>query len=272
VALADARGTLHRRCDDRAKVRIVSLVPPLTELLCDLGLAATLVGRTGYCVHPAADVELIPTLGSPANIDIDGVRALGPTHCVVDLDTNEKDTIAKLEKLVPHVIVTRAKTPRDCLGLYRLFGHVFSCEREADRLAARFDAAWNGLEQVTSRGCAPQRVLVLTGKDPWTTVARQGYVAAMLALIGWEQVDVQHALDPEAPQSLLRPAIDLRAAAFGLDRILLSSEHYPFTEQDAAVLASRATRVELVDSERLSWFGSRAIAGLDYLAALAASG
>ena len=34
-------------------MRIVSLVPSLTELVCELGLARQLVGRTGFCVHPA---------------------------------------------------------------------------------------------------------------------------------------------------------------------------------------------------------------------------
>jgi ABC-type Fe3+-hydroxamate transport system substrate-binding protein len=32
--------------------RIVSLVPSLTELICDLGLEAYLVGVTKFCVHP----------------------------------------------------------------------------------------------------------------------------------------------------------------------------------------------------------------------------
>jgi ABC-type Fe3+-hydroxamate transport system substrate-binding protein len=33
--------------------RIVSLVPSITELLCELGLAPQMVGRTGFCIHPA---------------------------------------------------------------------------------------------------------------------------------------------------------------------------------------------------------------------------
>lgn len=35
-----------------APKRIVSLVPSLTELICDLGLEASLVGVTKFCVHP----------------------------------------------------------------------------------------------------------------------------------------------------------------------------------------------------------------------------
>jgi ABC-type hemin transport system substrate-binding protein len=269
VAVTDARGTLHRRCDDRTKLRIVSLVPPLTELLCELGLAPVLVGRSGYCVHPAAEVELIPTLGPPRDVDVERVRALAPTHLVVDLDTNEKDTIHALEALVPHVIVTHAKTPRDNLGLFRLFGHVFAGEREADRLTKRFESAWSALAQALGPR-ASERVLYLTGRDPWTTIARDSYVSAMLATIGWAQLDVAHALDAEASSSARSPAIDLDRVGT-VDRILLASEPYPFAEEHVAALASHAQHVELVDGERLSWFGPRAIAGLDYLATLASS-
>ncbi len=48
----DALGQRHAPCIGPA--RIVSLVPSLTELVCDLGLAGQLVGRTGFCIHPLA--------------------------------------------------------------------------------------------------------------------------------------------------------------------------------------------------------------------------
>ena len=50
MQLLDAQGTRHV-ADGAA--RIVSLVPSITELLCELGLAPRLVGRTGFCIHPA---------------------------------------------------------------------------------------------------------------------------------------------------------------------------------------------------------------------------
>ena len=45
MELRDALGTVHQHADDSA--RIVSLVPSITELICDLGLSGQLVGRTG---------------------------------------------------------------------------------------------------------------------------------------------------------------------------------------------------------------------------------
>ena len=53
----DALGQRHAPCIGPA--RIVSLVPSLTELVCDLGLAGQLVGRTGFCIHPKATLRSI---------------------------------------------------------------------------------------------------------------------------------------------------------------------------------------------------------------------
>lgn len=48
--LVGAAGTLHRPAGERP--RIVSLVPSITELLFALRLDESVVGRTGFCVHP----------------------------------------------------------------------------------------------------------------------------------------------------------------------------------------------------------------------------
>ena len=55
--LTDAAGQVHRPA--AADPRIVSLVPSITELLIDLGLADRVVGRTGFCIHPREVVRRI---------------------------------------------------------------------------------------------------------------------------------------------------------------------------------------------------------------------
>jgi ABC-type hemin transport system substrate-binding protein len=271
VSLADASGTVHRRCDDRAKLRIVSLVPSLTELLCDLGLAQTIVGRTGYCIHPAAEVERIPKIGGTKTVNIEKIRGLAPTHLLVNIDENEKSTVEALSTFIPHIIVTHPQKPRENLGLYRLLGQIFAVDRDADRLCVRFEAAWSGLVNARESGAWPkQRVLYLIWKDPWMTIARHTYVGAMLSEIGWQQVDVRDAMDTEAKSSPRYPAIDVtRAAQSGVDRILLSSEPFHFGDNDFAFLERIGPPVQRVDGEMLSWYGSRAILGLEYLRSLA---
>ncbi|MBS1216709.1 MAG: periplasmic binding protein, partial [Proteobacteria bacterium] len=102
--LRDAAGTLHTPAT--GNVRIVSLVPSITELVVDLGLGRELVGRTGFCVHPRDAVRRIPKVGGTKDVDLDKLRALAPTHVVVNVDENRKETADALREFVPHVIVT----------------------------------------------------------------------------------------------------------------------------------------------------------------------
>src|ERR687892_517302 len=115
-ALMDAAGVVHEPV--HAAPRIVSLVPSLTELLCDLGLAGELVGRTGFCVHPREVVRRIPKVGGTKSVNIARLRELAPTHVIVNIDENEKPTVDEIARFVPHVIVTHPLHPRDNVALY----------------------------------------------------------------------------------------------------------------------------------------------------------
>jgi hypothetical protein len=55
----------------------------------------------------------------------------------------------------------------------------------------------------------------------------------------------------------------------GIDEILLSSEPYRFTEAHVDAIERQTGKpARLVDGEMMSWYGSRAIAGLRYLHSL----
>jgi len=97
--LVDAVGTRHTPA--RRDARIVSLVPSITELVCDLGLAAQLVGRTGFCVHPREVVHSIPKVGGTKDVDLDKLRALRPTHVILNIDENKKEHARSLAEFVP---------------------------------------------------------------------------------------------------------------------------------------------------------------------------
>ncbi|HRD93697.1 MAG TPA: helical backbone metal receptor, partial [Accumulibacter sp.] len=115
---SDAIGKHHRRYP--GKPRIVSLVPSLTELLVALGLAELLVGRTGFCIHPRQVVGRLPKLGGTKGFDVDKLRALQPTHVLVNIDENRREEVEPLRDFVPHLIVTHPLAARDNLELYRL--------------------------------------------------------------------------------------------------------------------------------------------------------
>jgi hypothetical protein len=265
MKLVDAIGCEHLPVMRGATPRIVSLVPSITELLCDLGLAHWLVGRTGFCIHPADTVRAIPKVGGTKDVNLDKIRKLAPTHLIVNIDENEKPTVDTLAKFIPHVIVTHPLAPRDNLALYRLLGGIFHAQQKAEALCGAFEREY-ALLAASAKG-PPQTMLHCIWKDPWMTVSPDTYIARMMAEIGWRCQTV--------PQASARYPVFAWSDAFvrAIDGVLLSSEPYRFTEAHVDALERQIGKpVQLIDGEMMSWYGSRAIAGLRYLRALTSPG
>ena len=242
-------------------MRIISLVPSITELVCELGLAHQLVGRTGFCIHPKNIVRRIPKLGGTKDVNLDKLRVLAPTHVIVNVDENRRETADALSGFVPNVIVTHPLAPLDNLALYRRIGAVFGREREAEALCTRFQSAFGALEQGRF---AARRVLYLIWKDPWMTVSRNTYISRTLALFG------MHTLPLSSEERYPKLELD-ESWLRDVDLVLLSSEPYRFRERDLGELqAALGKPVMLIDGEMTSWYGSRAIAGLEYMRRFAA--
>jgi len=263
--LVDAIGQRHTPAPD---ARIVCLVPSITELLCTLGLAGKLVGRTGFCIHPHDVVAGIPKVGGTKDVNVDKIRKLAPTHVVVNIDENEKPTVDRLAEFVPHVVVTHPNAPRDNLALACLLGGIFGAQAAAERWCVAFDDACARLRVDVTHARAPARtVLYCIWQDPWMTVSQDTYIASMLAELGWRVPDLA-----QAGNAARYPRFEWsQALVDGLDAVLLSTEPYRFTQAHADALEKQiGIPVLLVDGEMMSWYGSRALAGIDYLRGLRA--
>jgi ABC-type Fe3+-hydroxamate transport system substrate-binding protein len=256
-ARRDWAGTEHAPAGPEA--RIACLVPSLTELLFALRLGERVVARTGFCVHPR-EARRVPKIGGTKDPDLGRLRALAPTHLVVNVDENRREVVAAAARFVPHVIVTHPQAPDDNVRLYALFGAIFGRAEEAAALAAEYRDARAALERAVAT-LPRERVLYLIWRGPWMTVARDTYVSATLALAGLDTLPQRASRRyPEVADD----AREWRDAA----RILLSTEPYAFRPRDAQALArERGRPVDLVDGEWTSWYGPRAIAGLRALAA-----
>ncbi len=250
-------------------VRIVSLVPSLTELLCALGLREHLVGRTGFCIHPRESLRDVPKVGGTKDVDVDRVRSLAPTHVVVNVDENDKPVVDRIARFVPHVVVTHPVSVDDNLALIERFGEIFGCRDAARVLGERHRDAARALH---ARSVDPLPVLYLIWKKPWMSVGRDTFIANMLAAAGLQSVVA--AGEPRYP------VLDDEAIrASGARAVLLSSEPYRFTERHRQALqreldeawheragpGSRAPTCATIDGEMTSWYGSRAIDGMRYL-------
>ena len=257
--LVDAMGTRHRPA--AAQARIVSLVPSITELLFDLDLGADVVGRTTFCIHPAARLADVPRVGGTKQPRIDKLRALEPSHVIVNIDENRREDVDAIAEFTPHVIVTHPLVPDDNLALYRLLGAIFDRDIAAEKLCNDFLGARDRLLDAAS-ALPAQRVLYLIWREPWMTISRDTYISQMLALANMHTT----CDDPAVRYPQVHPSAALLA---GTDRVLFSSEPFPFKPDHAdefrALSGVEKVACDFIDGEMTSWYGSRAIAGLDYL-------
>ncbi len=253
-------------------LRIASLVPSLTELLVALGLQDHLVARTGFCIHPADAVAGIAKVGGTKDVNLAKLRRLAPTHVLVNIDENRLDTAQALREFVPQVIVTHPRTPDDNLGLLDQLTDAFEHVPGVTERAAGLRAELQRELALTRAGTRPaQSVLYLIWREPWMTVARDTYIAQMLACVGWHTLP---AADGGEHGAARYPTLRGDEAWLAqVDRVLLSSEPYRFGPahvEEAQRLWPQAA-VQCVDGELLSWYGPRAAAGLRYLRGLAAA-
>jgi ABC-type Fe3+-hydroxamate transport system substrate-binding protein len=263
--LIDAIGVRHTPVISPA--RIVSLVPSITELLFALGLGDQVVGRTRYCIHPASRIETVPIVGGTKKIKHEVLKALNATHIIVNIDENPKDIVEKIAAYISHIIVTHPLAPRDNLTLYRLLGGIFRRETEAEVLCRRFEQVLAVLQQAT-RDWPHHKVLYLIWHKPWMTVSRDTYISRTLSLVNWDT------LPAETEERY--PSVEMSAVLLAeVDLILFSSEPFPFKPKHLLEFAHRyhfpSKKLLLIDGEMPSWYGSRAIAGLEYLHRFAAA-
>jgi hypothetical protein len=249
--------------------RIASLVPSATETLVALGLGPRLVARTGFCIHPADVVKDVPKVGGTKDVNLHKLRRLAPSHVVVNVDENRRETAEALREFVPHLIVTHPRRPEDNLALFEQLRAAFADQPSVEERAAALSADFRtALARCRQQAWPGENVLYLIWREPWMTVARDTYISTLLAETGWRTLPDLEGGEHGAGRY---PALTGSESWLKhIDRVLLSSEPYrfgPVHVAEAQALCPQA-RVQLVDGELLSWWGARGAAGLDYLRAL----
>jgi ABC-type Fe3+-hydroxamate transport system substrate-binding protein len=237
-------------------LRVVSLVPSLTESLFALGLGDRVVGVTDWCVHPADAVAALPKVGGTKDTDVDAIVRLAPDLVIANHEENTKRVVERLEGAGLPVWITYPRTVREGAALLR-------------ELAQRLDAAPAALASVVepvesavaeaerARPATPVRVFCPIWRGPWMTVGRDTYVHSMIELCGGANVFADRA-ERRYPVVALE---DVVAAA--PEVILLPDEPYAFGPRDVADLgqldvpAARDGRIHCVDGTWLSWYGPR---------------
>lgn len=241
-------------------MRVVSLVPSLTDAVAALGRAEWLVGVTDFCTRGAPDDAV--RLRGTKNAHIDGALQLQPDLVLANPEENRAAHLDQLRAAGVRVVAPCPITVADVDGLLAELGEALAAREAADTLRADLAAARD--EAAATRPVTPLSTLTLIWRKPWMAVGPATYVDDLLATCGLTNALVGFAERyPRLDEGLmLAPQV-----------VLLPSEPYAFSEADApaareAFGAERAV-VELVDGQALTWHGPRTAGAVRTFSALA---
>ncbi|NMM49398.1 ABC transporter substrate-binding protein [Flammeovirgaceae bacterium KN852] len=234
-------------------VRIVSLVPSLTELLSDLDLEDEVIGITKFCVHPASWRKEKVIIGGTKNPKLDKIQSLNPDLIIANKEENNESDIIELEKKFP-VYVSDIQTIDDALRMIKDIGELTFRSVQANKIVNQIRNKSVSLNS-EKRSC-----LYFIWKDPWMIAGKDTFITEMLGNAGYKNL-CPHTRYPILDESLKR---------LTPDEILLSSEPYPFKEKHFSEIASMFpdSKIRIVDGEYFSWYGSRMLGAFDYFRTL----
>ncbi len=241
-------------------MRIVSLCPSLTELVYDLGLGASLVGRTKFCVHPAGLVEAVEKIGGTKNPKIARIVQIAPDLVLLNEEENRIEDAEALRAAGIQCHTSMPRTVAETSEMVRSIGAALGADEAAAAIAQDIEAR---AQTVAARAVErePVRYVYLIWREPWMTLNNDTFVHALLANAGGLNA---FGAEPERYPTITLE--QLRAAA--PDVVLLSTEPFPFAGRHIEEIAVRTgiprERIAIVDGELLSWHGSRTPRGIVY--------
>jgi ABC-type Fe3+-hydroxamate transport system substrate-binding protein len=240
--------------------RIVSLVPSQTELLFDLGLDAEVVGITKFCIHPEHWLQEKTIVGGTKNFHTDKIKALKPDLIIANKEENTKELIEELALDYP-VYISDVNNIEDALQMIADVGKLTGKSTAAEDLIYDIRNARNELSSTnqTKKSC-----YYFIWKNPWLTVGGDTFINTMIEEAGFISLSKNQTRYPE---------IDLNNIDKQPDFLLLSSEPYPFKQEDAEFLQTKfpASKILFVDGTYYSWYGSRMKDTFQYMANLSKS-
>jgi len=255
VVLTDQLGSEFKF--DNVPQRIISLVPSQTELLCDLGLEEKIVGITKFCVHPYHLKSVKKIIGGTKKVHYEKIKLLQPDLIIANKEENTFEIVKELQKICP-VWVTNVITLEDNIQMISDFGKIFKHRTEAQKWIDKINFAYTDFNHFVSEKPI-KKAAYFIWKKPFMVAGSDNFINEMLKLNHFENIYKNKGRYPEIELRKMRIEGDP-------DLIFLSSEPYPFKEEDAFEIGrfTHHAKTVFVDGEMFSWYGSRILKAFDY--------
>jgi len=232
-------------------VRVVSLVPSLTETLIAWGVVP--VACTRFCEQPA-----LRHVGGTKDPDIAAILALAPDLVLMDREENRREDAEALAAAGVEVLSTDVTSIAGVAEMTVAVRARLGLEAAAEQMTAA--PVWRDVPTWTT-------AFIPIWRRPWMTCSGRTYGSSLLASLGVANV--------YADAGTVYPTVELEdVAARSPALVLLPSEPYPFKDRHTAEVAASipTATIRLIDGQDLFWWGARTPAARDRLAAALSPG
>jgi iron complex transport system substrate-binding protein len=166
-------------------MRIVSLAPSATSILCAIGAKRLLVGVTKWCAD-VAPVRKLPKLGDCWHMEsVDAILRLSPT-LVIGSVPYKQETVAKLLEYPLNFLAMNPRTLADIENDIRMLGGIAGRAKPAESLVRKMRATFAAIEQKALKRKQPMRVYCEAWPNP--RIASPPWVAEIVKLAGGAMV------------------------------------------------------------------------------------
>ncbi|TDQ14800.1 ABC-type Fe3+-hydroxamate transport system substrate-binding protein [Algoriphagus boseongensis] len=230
--------------------RIISLVPSQTELLADLGVGDKLVGVTKFCVHPTHFRKTKTIVGGTKNYRMEVIDSLKPDLIIGNKEENDQEGIEILAQKYP-VWMSDISNLEEAFKMISSLGELTNSQTQACQLVGELKEKFS--IPIPNKGTS----VYLIWENPMMAVGKNTFINEMLTHAGFENLILESRY-PELKEEYLKK--------LNPDFLLLSSEPFPFKEVHIAKYQALLpeTRIEIVNGELFSWYGSRLKKSPDY--------
>ncbi len=172
---------MNKTDNSRKTLRIVSLAPSATSILCAIGAKRSLVGVTKWCAD-VAPVDGLPKLGDCWHMDsVKEILALKPT-LVIGSVPYKQETVAKLLEQPLNFLAMNPRTLTDIENGLRLLGGIVGRISSAEKVISRMRKEFERVKKTTER--SNRRMPVYCEAWPNPRISSPPWVAELVALAG----------------------------------------------------------------------------------------
>jgi iron complex transport system substrate-binding protein len=166
-------------------MRIVSLAPSATSILCAIGAKRALVGVSKWCAD-VAPVSHLPKLGDCWHMDsVDAILRLKPT-LVIGSVPYKQETVAKLLKQPLNFLAMNPRTLADIENDIRLVGGITGRAAAAENLVRKMRGGFALIQKRSQKTKRPVQVFCEAWPNP--RIASPPWVAEVVRIAGGRMV------------------------------------------------------------------------------------